>query len=112
MNENTSDVYNSIKKGVDLLECEWNKNFGIKRYARACVMSETNFYIRFKEWSGVTPVKYRNKIRVSAAKSLLVNSNISIGEISSRIGFDDQYYFSRIFKKMTGVSPRKYRQGI
>lgn len=72
-------------------------------------MSETNFYIHFKEWSGTSPVSYRNGIRISSAKSLLQNSNLSIYEISSEIGFDDQYYFSRLFKKLTGLSPRDFR---
>jgi AraC-like DNA-binding protein len=72
-------------------------------------MSETSFYVRFKEWSGTSPVKYRNGIRISAACSLLKNSNLSVYEIAVEVGFEDPYYFSRIFKKIVGLSPRQVR---
>jgi len=101
--------YRLIRMGIILLDKEWNLNFEIKRYAIASGMSETNFYLRFKEWAGVSPTVYRNGIRVSVAKSLLANSNFSVSEIAAHIGFEDQYYFSRLFKKVTGHSPREYR---
>lgn len=109
MKEERSELFYPIRRGVELMEREWNKNYDISRYSQECGMSETGFYVRFKEWSGTSPVKYRNGIRISAASSLLKNSNLSISEIASEVGFDDPYYFSRIFKKLTGRSPRQVR---
>lgn len=109
MKEERSELFYPIRRGVELMEREWNKNYDISRYSQECGMSETSFYTRFKEWSGTSPVKYRNGIRISAASSLLKNSNLSISEIASEVGFDDPYYFSRIFKKLTGRSPRQVR---
>lgn len=108
-NAERSEVYYPIRHGVELMEREWNKNYDVSRYAQECGMSDTGFYVRFKEWSGTSPVKYRNGIRISAARSLLKNSNLSISEIASEVGFDDPYYFSRIFKKAVGLSPRQLR---
>ena len=104
-----SEVYYPIRRGVRLLEKEWNLNYDISRYAHECGMSETSFYVRFKEWSGTSPVKYRNGIRISAACSLLKNSNLSVYEIAVEVGFEDPYYFSRIFKQETGLTPLEYR---
>lgn len=106
-----SEVFLPIRRGVKLLEKEWNLNYDVCRYARECGMSETSFYVRFKEWSGTSPVKYKNGMRIAAARSLLSNSNLSVTEIAAEVGFDDPYYFSRIFKKLTGKSPRGFRDG-
>ena len=102
-------IYRTIRDGVALLRKEWNQNEKMKKYADACGISESGFYALFKQWSGNSPVDYRNNIRMNAAKSMLENTNMQISEISFSVGFDDQYYFSRIFKKLTGVSPRAFR---
>lgn len=109
--EKHSESYYPIRRGVTLLLREWDKNEKIKRYAEASGVSESNFYLYFKAWANKSPVDYRNEIRINAARSMLTNSDLSISEIAARTGFDDPYYFSRVFKKLTGVSPRAFRNG-
>ncbi len=53
---------------------------------------------------------YTNRVRIGAACSLLANSDMSIGEISERTGFSEQYYFSRIFRQLCGVTPTEFRR--
>ncbi len=101
--------YCPIREGRELLGAEWNKNEKIGKYAALCGMSEGVFYSYFKKWTGLSPVEYRNSIRINAARSLLSNTDLKISEISIRCGFDDPYYFSRIFKKAVGLPPREYR---
>lgn len=105
-----SEDYYPIRKGARLLASEWNQNRPIAYYAAACEISETGFYQHFKAWAGISPADYRTKMRISAAKSLLRNSSYQISEIAVQIGFEDPYYFSRIFKKSVGMSPRAYRK--
>lgn len=107
--KNAEDFY-PIRHGVTLLMKEWDKNEKISRYAGECGISERNFYSAFKKWSGKTPVDYRNEIRTTAAESLLVSTNFSVSEIAFKTGFEDPYYFSRVFKKQYGVSPLTYRK--
>lgn len=107
----TSNGYYPIRRGVALLRQEWRENHRIARYAAACGISESHFHTLFKEWAGVTPVEYRNNLRLSYACSQLQNSAGSIEEIARQVGFDDPFYFSRLFKKQMGVTPREYRQG-
>ena len=107
--EKHSKSYYTVRKGVALLQEEWNKNEKMSRYAQVCGISESGFYTYFKKWAGCSPTDYRNKIRINAAKSMLANSNLQISEIAFNTGFDDPYYFSRLFKKLVGVSPRAFR---
>lgn len=63
----------------------------------------------FKDQIGMSIGEWRQEQRVNRAKLLLQTTTMSIAEISRSIGFDDQLYFSRIFKKRIGLSPQKYR---
>ena len=97
------------KRAKKHLTSKWNQKEKIKKYADVCGISESGFYTFFKEWAGESPIDYRNNIRITAAKSMLENSNLRISEIAYTVGFDDQYYFTRIFKKRVGMSPKEFR---
>ncbi len=72
---------------------------------------QPNYFIKyFKKNFGDSPMKYVNKLRVEKAKRLLKNSSLPVAEIAKRVGIEDQYYFSKLFKKYAGVSPRSYRE--
>lgn len=64
----------------------------------------------FKEQFGMTINAYLQNVRITCAKQLLRFSNITVEEISSEIGISDPAYFSRLFKKIEGVSPSVYRK--
>jgi transcriptional regulator GlxA family with amidase domain len=55
-------------------------------------------------------VEYRNRLRVSHARSILQSGSVSIAETAALVGFDDPFYFSRIFKSITGISPQVYKR--
>ena len=73
-------------------------------------MSVCWFIRSFKRYTGVTPLQYITTIRINKAKELLKDSGYSIQEIGSLVGYDNQLYFSRMFKKQTGCSPSQYRE--
>lgn len=62
----------------------------------------------FKKTYGVPPIKYLNSVRIQRAKELLSSDFFTLEEISSACGFSNVYYFSRVFKEYTGVSPGQY----
>ena len=64
----------------------------------------------FREELGLTPVDYLNRYRVSLARSLLRETDAAITAVAQQVGFDDPAYFSRVFKRYTGQSPRAFRQ--
>ena len=63
----------------------------------------------FKQCSGSSFKEYLNMVRVEESKRLLSNTEYSIIDIAVACGFDDQSYFSKVFKKYTGMSPKQYR---
>ncbi len=67
---------------------------------------------RFRLATGQSFNEYLSTLRIDTAKDLLQNSNLPIGDIADRIGYGDSTYFSRLFKKNTGISPREYRQTV
>lgn len=65
----------------------------------------------FKQQSGISLPQYINEVRIQRAKVLLRNTDMSNEEIALSIGYSDASYFSKSFKRITGVSPQKYRNG-
>ncbi len=72
-------------------------------------MGRTSLYYKIKQITGMGMNEYINQRKIEKAESLLLNTNLSISEISDRLGFTYQRYFSTIFKKIKGVSPSQYR---
>lgn len=87
----------------------YNKNITVRSLADKCNLSMFRFIHKFKEATGMTPIEYLTRIRVDEARYLLSNSNLNISEVASIVGYDDPLYFSRVFKKIAGVSPRYYK---
>ena len=105
------EIHPLIREGARLLATEWNRNEPIERYAKASRISIGAFYRYFKEWAGVSPIEYRTEMRISAARSFLLHSALSVSEIAEQIGYTDPFYFSRVFRKETGLSPQQFRMG-
>jgi len=57
----------------------------------------------------MTPYQYYIQIKIYKAESLLEQQDLSVKEVAYKIGFEDQYYFSRLFKNKTGVSPSEWK---
>lgn len=81
----------------------------ISVYAKMCNISQSHFIHNFTRQIGMSPYKYLSTIRIDQAKYLLNQTDLSIRDISENVGFDDPLYFSKFFRKQTGVSPKQYR---
>lgn len=67
---------------------------------------------RFKKETNTTPMHFLNTLRLQKAKELILNQQISFGQIATICGFENQYYFSNAFKKAFGVSPSQWRKNM
>jgi transcriptional regulator GlxA family with amidase domain len=72
-------------------------------------MGYSAFRKAFKRMTGQSPNQYHLNVRLNRAKKLLTSTVLNINEISNHTGFESVYYFSKLFKKKNGVSPRSYR---
>ncbi len=88
-----------------------SKNFGISIEDICCEtnMSRSIFQKKFKKYLGASPIEFRNKKRIEAAKLLLETSDISSDEIVDKLKFYDKAYFYKVFKKETSLTPKQYR---
>jgi AraC-like DNA-binding protein len=73
-------------------------------------LSTSRFNEIFKTYTAMTPYQYYIHIKIRRAGNLLEQEDIPIKEAAYRMGFEDQYYFSRLFKNKTGVSPSEWRK--
>lgn len=87
-----------------------SKPLSVSALADSFNLSTAHFIRSFKIYSGMTPLSFRQKYQLEQAKNLLSGSDLSIGAIAEACGFQDPLYFSRIFKKHAGVSPKFFRE--
>lgn len=64
----------------------------------------------FNKYVGNTPLKYLTDVRIHEAKHLLLNTTLPIREVGEKVGYPDQFHFSKTFRKLTGINPTAYRQ--
>ena len=88
----------------------YTRKISLEEIAKASGLSAPYFSTIFKEEMGENLSGYLNRIRVGKASTLLTETGKPLNEIAGLCGFDDQGWFSKTFKKFTGMSPRKYRE--
>jgi AraC-like DNA-binding protein len=75
-------------------------------------LSPDAFYRRFKKVIGVSPKDYIIAERLRRARTMLVLTDLTVGEVSAAVGYDNQFYFSGLFSKKHGVSPTGYKRSV
>jgi AraC-like DNA-binding protein len=88
----------------------YTRKISLEEIARASGLSAPYFSTIFKEEMGENLSSYLNRLRVEKAAALLTETGNSLNEIAGFCGFEDQSWFSKIFKLYTGTSPGKYRE--
>lgn len=101
-----------INKAVRYFNEHYNEQISIDDYAKKEHFSISWFIRNFKLYTGFTPNQYILSKRIYNAEGLLQNSPYNISEIAQIVGYDNPLYFSRIFKKVKGLSPSEYRKCI
>jgi len=101
--------YDQIFNAVELFHQNLDKEISIKDYAHMCGMSPGWFSKCFRMRFSVSPQEYITNLRLKKAKELLDSSSYNVTEIAMLCGYNNPFYFSRIFKEHTGLSPSKYR---
>lgn len=98
-----------IEKVRAKLTVDYAEEITNEQLAEMCGMSVSGFAHQFKKEIGVSPREYILQQRLSAALFLLENTDGTISDISRRVGFEDNLYFSKFFRSRIGISPSDYR---
>ena len=89
-----------------------NFDLNIDMMASEFNMSRTIFFTKLKSLTGLSPVEFIREVRLQRAVEIMKNADLSVSEISYRVGIEDPRYFSRIFKLKFGETPTDYRHKI
>ena len=104
-------INKNLESAIELIYTNiTNPKFSVEEAAKSIRVTRTHFERLFKEAYNVTPLEYIRNMRIERAKDLLRTSFNNVSEIAYQCGFSDLYYFSKVFKKVTGVSPSAYRR--
>nr|WP_288974046.1 helix-turn-helix domain-containing protein [uncultured Blautia sp.] len=101
-----------IRAALEYMDLNYKKNLKLGEVAEHVGMSESYFSRYFKRVMGEGFSEYLNKIRVEKAKDLLKEQRITMQETAERVGYSNGAYFTRIFKNLTGMSPKAFQKKI
>ncbi len=105
-----SDTLNEVERAINYFNDNFTQEINIKDYASARHMSASWFIRNFKTITKLSPLQYIINLRITNAKALLINTDYPISKIASVVGFENALYFSRIFRKHTGMSPIEFKK--
>jgi AraC-like DNA-binding protein len=99
-----------MNKALQLMHSEPDKDWTVEQLAEAVGLSRSGFSLKFKQILGDTPLSYLTNLRIFKASELLSNTDYTLEKISRLIGYKDAFSFSKTFKRITGISPKTFRE--
>lgn len=110
INENFQKSY-TVKQIINYLDENYTHKISLDQISQKLYLSPVYISKIFKEETGDSPINYLIKIRLEKAKEILERtSSGSVKSIANEVGYEDVYYFSKLFKKNYGISPMYYRK--
>ena len=100
-----------IKTAIDYMKSNYVQKIKLSKLAQLTNMSRVYFCKKFTQLAGITPIEYLIRIRIENSCHMLKNTNMEIGTIAMECGFSSFSYYSKIFKRIMGCTPKEYRNG-
>lgn len=101
--------HDKIEKSIRFMKTHINKKLSLETIAKHCGLSVSQYCLLFKKRTSRPPLEYLTHLKIQHASQLLDFSDLRINEISYQTGYEDPFYFSRVFSKIMGISPKEYR---
>lgn len=110
VSERGSVFFKQFRDIIDYINNNYRMNLTLEQIAEDMCVSERQLIYMFRSNIEMTPINYINKFRISNACELLKRDDLKVEEIAEMVGIEDEKYFTRMFTKWKGVSPREYRK--
>jgi AraC-like DNA-binding protein len=102
----------SVARVIDYIHANPGANISLAAMARIAGLSPNHFVLLFTKATGLSPHQYVLRARIDSAKFHLKDEALSIAEVSRLTGFRTQEHFTKVFRKIVGVTPREFRSAI
>ena len=99
-----------LSRATSYIRSNYMKKLTLDSTAKLIYISPSYLSRLFRDELNTTFNAYLNSVRIERSKILLSSEELSIAEVADLVGFFDQSYFNKVFKKMTGMTPKKYRE--
>lgn len=103
-----SDSRAAVDRTRSYIEAHYRESMTIEQLARMAEISPKYYVSLFKKTYGKTAIDYLTEVRVNMAKQLMLQTDVRLKDVAFQVGYNDEFYFSRMFKKEVGVSPTVY----
>lgn len=107
-NTNLSEPFTMVQCIAKYISENYNADLSLEALSQKYCVSTSHLSRLFKSITGVGINEYINISRITAAEKMLLSTDISVTEIATECGFNDSSYFSHVFKKLKGITPKKY----
>jgi transcriptional regulator GlxA family with amidase domain len=102
----------NIARVIEWMHRNIDKSIRIEQFVRQSRMSRNQFFLSFKDFTGMSPMDYFIKLKLDSAKLALESTTRTVRSIAESLHFCDAYYLSKLFKKHFGMSPAVYRNSV
>lgn len=106
--DSSSENGSKIALSLDFIHDHYSGDISLEMLSDLAGLSVSRYRTIFKERMGSAPLDYIIRLRINKAKELIIDGNMSLREVAESVGYDDPLYFSRLFKKRTGIKPSDY----
>jgi AraC-like DNA-binding protein len=101
-----------IRRAVELMHAQLDRDLPLEEIAAAAYLSPFHFARLFKKLIGATPHAYLASLRAARAQTLLAETDLSITQVSARVGYASSSHFTKAFRQATGMTPRAFRAAV
>jgi AraC-like DNA-binding protein len=105
-----SEIAERIGRSIAYMVEHLDKPLQVSTLAAQASVSPSHYFALFKRQTGTAPIDFFIRLRMNHAKQLLDSTASSVKEIAATMGYDDPFYFSRVFKSVHQVAPAEYRR--
>lgn len=100
-----------VYHAMEYVKSHYAQKISLAQVAEYVGLNKSYFSTLFKNETGMSMMAYIHSVRVERSKVMLMDASLGLAEVAALCGFEDQSYFTKIFKRVTGVTPKRYRDG-